>query len=107
MTSEYYSDEGDCNKSNSFNVVISATVLSTSIVTAIISTMVTAIAMTLFCEVKCRSKNRISTSHSSTHSHELSLQNVAGPLYEEMELTNKDLISNYSHNVAYQFTSRK
>ena len=107
MTSEYYSDECDCNVSNYFYPIISGTVLSTSIVTAIISTMTTAIIMRLFCDEKCRGRNRISTPYNSTHSHEQSIQNVVGPLYEEVELPNKDLPLNYSQNVAYQSTSKK
>ena len=106
MTSEYYSDESYCYNSNSFYVMISGTVFSSSLITAIISTIITVIATRLCCEGKCSRKNSITTSHSSTY-HEQSLQSVAGPLYEEVELTNKDLPLNYSQNVAYQSTSKK
>ena len=106
MTSEYYSNECDCNGCNNFYPIISGTVLFTSIVTAIISTMTTAIIMSLFCDEKCRGKNRISTAYVSTHSHEQFIQNAVGPLYEEVELTNKDLPLNYSQNVAYQYNER-
>ena len=81
--------------------------LSTNIIKAVISTMITAIVVRFICEGKCRTKSSISTPHSSTDSYEQSLQNAAGPLNEEMELTTKDLPLNCSQNVAYKSTSKK
>ena len=81
--------------------------LSTSILTAIFSAMNTAITMRLFCEEECRGKIRISTPYSSAHSHEQSIPNVVGTLYDKVELTKKDLPLKYSKNVAYKSTSKK
>ena len=61
--------------------------------------------MKMFCEVKYR--RRTKTTSSSTHSHATTFQDVAGKLYEEFELTNKDFPLNVSQNVSYQPTSKK
>ena len=98
------SDSNKCENGNSNSVyLLSGIILSTSIITAVTSAIFAAFVMRLFFEVKCR--KRINKSNSPTHSHARSLQNVVGPLYEEVELPNKDIT--FSQNVAYQSTSRK
>ena len=104
MTSVFYSNE--CEHGICISVyLLSGTILSTSIITAVISAIFAAVIMRMFFQVKIR--KRVNKSNSPTHSHDRSFQNVAGPLYEEVELTEKDSPLNFSQNVAYQSTSRK
>ena len=100
---EFYSDE--CHYSNGDLIyLIFGTTLSTSVVTAIISMIFTAVIMRLCSEVKCRKSFKTT---SLTYSHDRSLQNVAGPLYEEVELANNNWPLNFSQNVAYQSALKK
>ena len=104
MTSEFYSHK--CEHGICISVyLLSGSILCTSIITAVISAIFAAVTMRLFFEVKIRKRGN--KSNSPTHSNDRSFQNVAGPLYEEVELTDKDSPLNFSQNVAYQSTSRK
>ena len=103
MTSEFYSNECDQGISNSV-YLLSELVLSTNIITAVISAILAAVIVRLFFQVKCRKRNKLI---SPTHSHNRSIQNLAEPLYQEVELMNNNLPINFSQNVAYQSTIRK
>ena len=96
----------DGYESNSLYLHISG-IFASSIITAIITSIIITIVMRLLCEVKCRRRNRTTSLHSSTHSHDKSLQNLAGPVYEEVDLTNKDFPLKCSQNVAYLSTSNQ
>ena len=102
MTSQLYCKECDCSVSTSI-YLLSGAISSTSVITAIVTAILTVIIMRLFCKVKCRRRNK---SASSTQCHDRSSLNASGPLYEELELTNKNLTLNFSQNADYQCTSR-
>ena len=99
-------NEGDTGNVNSYYLLLSG-IISSSITSAIISAIITVVIMRLICELKCRRKKKKSSPHNSSHFHNSSIQNVPGPLYEEVDLTNKDFTLNFSQNVAYQSTLNK
>ena len=102
-TTSVYCNECDSGGMNSYYLLLIGII--PAIISAIISAIVTAVILRLFSELKCRSKKKISFSNNSSHFPERSIQNAPGPLYEEVDLTNKDFTLNFSQNVAYQYTS--
>ena len=105
-TALYYYKECECDNINSLYLLPSG-ILPSGITSAIISAIITVVVLRLFCELKCKRKKKTSCPHNSSHFHDNSIQNVPGPLYEEVNLSNKDFTLNFSQNAAYQSTSIK
>ena len=99
--------ECDSGNSHSLYLLLSG-ILPTIVISTIISIIVTAVFFRLFCEIKCKRKTKtISSPQHSSHFHDKSFQDIPGPLYEEVDLTDKEFHLKCSHNVAYQSTSNK
>jgi len=105
-------DECQCNSSHLLITGIFPAIIITAIITAItatvISAIITAVIMRLYFKVKSRRRNAVKCSSPLDHAetHENSPPNTTGPLYEEVELTDKDRSLKFSQNVAYQSTSK-
>ena len=98
-------NESYCNNNNSFPLLV--VIIPSNIISAIVSAILTAVIMRLFCEVKYKKVINRTKHYSPNNSpHHRSVQNVTGPLYDEVQLTDKDNPMNLSQNVAYQSTSK-
>ena len=86
-----------------FPVCISG-ILAGSVIAVIMSSTITAVILKIFFEVKCKKRSKIYSPSIATHSHNNSIQNTTGPVYEEINLTDANTSLNYSQNVAYQCT---
>ena len=93
-TALYYYNGCECDNTNSLYLLPSG-LIPTSITSAFISAIITVVVLRLFCELKCRRTKKTSSPHNSSHFRDNSSPNVPGPLYEEVDLSNKDFTLNF------------
>ena len=84
-----------CEKSSTQSLITG--ICSSSAISAIISAIITAVVLRLLFVMRCK-RRKIKNSTSK------SVCNVNGPIYEEIEIINKENTFNVSHNAAYQST---
>jgi len=102
--------ERDCEECqcNSFHLLITG-ICPAFTITAVVTAIITAVIMKFYFEVKSRRRNiiKFSSPLNCADTTENAHLNTTGPLYEEVELTDKDISLKFSQNVAYHSIPKK
>ena len=93
-------EERECVCEKSSTQWLITGICSSSTISVIISVIITAVVLRLLLVMRCK-RRRVKNSNPK------SVPNVNGPLYEEIEITNKENALNLSQNAAYQSVLKK